>query len=287
MRFFFMFVLMLVHVPAISENTRHLATARDGKVIEYLEWGRGPAIVMVASLGRGAEDFSEIASKLSDRGFRVIAPEPRGVGRSDSAADGFTLHDYAADVASVIEYSGASPVVVLGHAYGNTVARTLATDRPDLVQGVILVAASGRAPISSEIRKAIANASNLAVAPDVRLSDLKKAYFAEGSDAGSWLGGWYPIVQASQWQAFNASKPDDYLSAGGHVPILAIHGQEDVIVPLQVSQDLKNTFGDRVSVVLVPHAGHALIPEQPALIVQAIIKWFDTTVAVKSSRTPR
>ena len=47
----------------------------------------------------------------------------------------------------MIDHAGVAPGVVLGHAYGNTGARTLATDRPDLVRGVILVAASGRAPL--------------------------------------------------------------------------------------------------------------------------------------------
>jgi len=75
-----------------------------------------------------------------------------------------TLHDYAADIAAIIEPEGRGPVVVVGHAYGHFVARMLATDRPDLVRGVALAAASAgkvpegahELPVSPEVRGAIA-----------------------------------------------------------------------------------------------------------------------------------
>jgi hypothetical protein len=45
-----------------------------------------------------------------------------------------TLHDYAADIAAIIEQEGRDPVAVVGHAYGHFVAPMVATDRPDLVR---------------------------------------------------------------------------------------------------------------------------------------------------------
>ncbi|TAM52199.1 MAG: alpha/beta hydrolase [Paraburkholderia sp.] len=269
------FLLALIALPlasAAAELHRH-TIATDGGAIEYLDWGSGPSIVMIASLGRGAEDFGEIASGLADRGFRVIAPQPRGIGQSTSSSNPMTLHDYAADVAAVIEQTGTGPAVVLGHAYGNTVARTLAADRPDLVSGVILVAASGRSPLDKEVRMAIAKASDLSVPAAQRLHSLEVAYFAKGNDAKVWLDGWYPDLQKRQWKAFNTSKPDEYIAAGGRVPILDIQGEEDAVIPGKYSQDLRHELGERVSVVVIPHAGHALIPEQPTAVINAITDW--------------
>lgn len=244
-----------------------------GARVEYTDLGFGPAVVMVASLGRAAEDFDDIAARVAAQGFRVLCPEPRGVGRSVGTLSDPTLHDFAADVAAVIEHAGVAPAVVLGHAYGNTVVRTLAADRPDLVRGVILVAASGRAPFSAEISKAIAMSSDLLLPDAERTGYLARGYFAPGNDASIWLHGWYPQTQVAQFKAFRKAKLDDYIAAGGKVPILDIQGDHDVIIPQRYSQDLHHELGNRVTVVVIANAGHAMLPEQPAAVASAITAW--------------
>ena len=77
-------------------------------------------------------------------------PEPRGYGESTGALDGVTLHDLAGDVARAIEDIGGAPVLVAGHAYGDRVGRMLASDRPDLVRGVVVMAAAGKFPPRAE-----------------------------------------------------------------------------------------------------------------------------------------
>ncbi|HEX4556698.1 MAG TPA: alpha/beta fold hydrolase, partial [Xanthobacteraceae bacterium] len=100
--------------------------------IEILLQGAGPLIALLPSLGRGAEDFDPIAEKLAAAGFRVLRPQPRGIGRSKGPMTGIDLHDYANDVAAAIEHAGGGPAFVVGHAFGNRVARLLATVRPEL-----------------------------------------------------------------------------------------------------------------------------------------------------------
>jgi pimeloyl-ACP methyl ester carboxylesterase len=55
--------------------------------------------------------------------------------------DGLTLHDFAGDVAAVIQELDLAAGFVLGHAFGNRITGTVAADRPELVRGVMLVAA--------------------------------------------------------------------------------------------------------------------------------------------------
>ena len=75
---------------------------------------------------------------------------------------GIDMHDYAADVAAVIAHADSGPAFVVGHAFGNRVARMLATDRPDLVRAVALVAANiGKAPSPPDVRAAIRAAPTL------------------------------------------------------------------------------------------------------------------------------
>ena len=263
----------LVAAPAWAEAVRRVLVERGDATIEYVDRGAGPAIMMIASLGRSAEDFDDLGARMVQNGFRVLCPEPRGVRRSAGALIDPTLHDFAADVAAVVEHAGVAPVVVLGHAFGNTVARTLAADRPDLVRGVILLAASGRAPFTKEIAEAIKNSSDVTIPNAERLSYLEKGYFAPGNDASMWLKGWYPATQAMQFPAFRRTERDDYISAGGKVPILDIQGDHDVIIPRQYSLDLQRELGDRVTVVVIPNAGHAMLPERPAAVAAAMTTW--------------
>ena len=60
---------------------------RDNNVqIEVLSQGSGPTIVLLPSLGRSGEDYNEVAAKLAANGFRVVRPQPRGIGRSKGLA---------------------------------------------------------------------------------------------------------------------------------------------------------------------------------------------------------
>src|SRR6478752_7608202 len=97
--------------------------------IEFLAQGHGPTMLLLPSLGRGADDFDSIASRIAAAGFRVVRPEPRGIGHSIGPMDGLTLYDLAEDAAAaLVADAGEAPVqpaVVAGHAFGNWVARAL------------------------------------------------------------------------------------------------------------------------------------------------------------------
>src|SRR5262245_54098727 len=85
--------------------------------IEVLAQGSGRRIVLLPSLGRGASDFDVMATWIAAAGFRVLRPQPRGIGRSLSAAPYADLQDCAADIAAVIEHDGGEAALVAGHAF--------------------------------------------------------------------------------------------------------------------------------------------------------------------------
>src|SRR5690349_5696908 len=126
---------------AISAGEERKRVDAGAARIEYVAHGQGPLIVLLPSLGRGAEDFDEVRRRLA-HACRVVTPQPRGIGGSSGPMTGITLHDYARDIAAVIESERGGPALVGGHAFGNFVARTLATDRADLVCGVALLGAT-------------------------------------------------------------------------------------------------------------------------------------------------
>jgi pimeloyl-ACP methyl ester carboxylesterase len=245
--------------------------------IEVLSQGKGPTIVILPSLGRSVRDYDQVAQYLVADGFRVLRPEPRGVGKSKGPMENLSVHDFASDVAMVIDEKKAGPVVVVGHAWGNFAARQLAADRPDLVKGVVVAAASAgkvppgstEKPISAEMRKAIDGAGDLKLPEAQRLQYLKEAFFATGNDASVWLGGWHPETHEAEGHARNTTPVDDYFAAG-NAPILDLQGENDAVAPRRFSQVLKNMLGDRVTVVVLPNAGHAMAPEQPKAMADAI-----------------
>src|SRR5208282_4410059 len=185
-----------------GQRTRKIVPAREGR-IEVIAEGEGPLLVLLPSSSRDAEDFDGIAASFAASGLRVLRPQPRGMGASVGRMEGITLHDFAADVASVIEADGGGPAVVLGHAFGQWVARTLAADRPDLVRGVVLAAAAAKnAP--PELREHLARCASPDLPDDARLAALRVAFFAPGHDPSEWLNGWHKQAGAAQRAAANA-----------------------------------------------------------------------------------
>src|SRR4051794_22777832 len=88
--------------------------------------GEGAPLVLLPGLGRSSSDLLPLAELLAEAGYGVLLPSPRGMEGSTGPLDGLTLHDLAADIAVLIEGWTEGPVTVIGHAFGNRVARTLA-----------------------------------------------------------------------------------------------------------------------------------------------------------------
>src|SRR3954449_8054264 len=86
--------------------------------------GSGEVVVLLPGMGRPASDLDPFAELLVQAGYRVLQPDPRGLG-SEGTLRGLTLHDLAADVAAVIQREGGRAVVI-GHGFGNRVARMVA-----------------------------------------------------------------------------------------------------------------------------------------------------------------
>jgi pimeloyl-ACP methyl ester carboxylesterase len=255
-------------IPAAVTST---IVQRGDVEIEVLAQGAGPCIVLLPSLGRGASDFDVMAAQIAGSGYRVLRPQPRGIGRSHSPEPYADLQDCAADIAAVIESDGGGAALVAGHAFGNRVARMLATDRPDLVRGVSLIAANvGHAPSTPPIREAIRNSANPALPDDERLKALRFAFFAPGNDPRPWLRGWHPEVLAAQRIAGDrTSRQADY--AAGSAPILYLQPGGDPLAHVEDAQEFKRALGDRVTVIVIDNASHAAIEEQPEAISRALV----------------
>jgi len=252
------------------ERTRGIVVRGDAR-IEVIAEGAGPLVVLLPSRGRDSEDYDEVAAGIARAGFRVLRPQPRGTGASSGPMTGLTLHDFAGDVAAVIAHAGGGPAVVAGHAFGNWVARMTAADHPQLVRGVIILAAAAKT-YPKALAEAVTRSADVTLADAERLGYLRSTFFAPGHDASVWLKGWYPDVNASQFAAGRATRQEEWWGAG-RAPLLDLQAALDPFKPRETANELKEEFGGRVTIAVIPDASHALIPEQPAAVVAAIIAW--------------
>ncbi|WKL15884.1 alpha/beta fold hydrolase [Comamonas testosteroni] len=242
--------------------------------IEYADQGTGRIICILPSLARSGRDYDVVAHHLQQDGFRVIRPEPRGIGNSHGPMQGLSLHDFAADVAAVLDQERTGPILIVGHAWGSQPARMLAADRPDLVCGVIMAAASaGKLPPESSempysrLRDAIDGASDFSLSEEQRLDCLRRAFFAPGHDPRVWLDGWNTEAHEAQSHARRSTPVDDYFTAGTQVPILDLQAEHDAVV---IPKVMKLYLGERVTEQVISDAGHAMAPEQPRAMADAI-----------------
>jgi pimeloyl-ACP methyl ester carboxylesterase len=268
-------LLLLGAAAAQAERVSEIV-AYDDVRIEVITEGSGPLVVLLPSRGRAAEDFDVVAAGIAKAGFRVVRPQPRGAGGSSGPMKDLSLHDFARDTAAVIRHEG-GPAVIVGHAFGNWVARMTAVDYPQLVRGVAIIAAAAKAyPAGFDGAKALSEAvrkSGDPALPDAeRLNYLRIAFFAPGSDASVWLKGWYPDMDEAQFAAGRATRQSEWWP-GGTVPLLDLQAALDPFKPRAMMNEIKDEFGERATIVVIPNASHALLPEQPAAVVEAIVAW--------------
>ena len=264
------FALCGVAVAAAAERRSELIHYNDVQIDVVID-GSGPAVVLLPSLARDSDDYDEVAEGLAADGFRVLRPKPRGIGRSTGPMIKITLHDFARDIAEVVKKLGGGKAVVVGHAYGNWVARMTAADHPDLVRGVVIAAAAAK-QYAPELSTAVTQAGNLSLSDEQRLAALRFGFFAPGNDPTVWLKGWHPEIRDAQRAAAAAVKQDEWWS-GGTAPLLDLQAANDPFKPESKRNEMKDEFGSRVTVMVIPNASHALIPEQPKAVVEALSRW--------------
>jgi pimeloyl-ACP methyl ester carboxylesterase len=262
---------MLMAAPVAAQERTRTLVKYDDVTIDTIAEGKGPLIVLLPSRGRDSEDYDEVAAGLAKEGFRVLRPQPRGMHASKGPLKGISLHDLARDVATVIERENAGPAVIVGHAYGNWVARMTAVDHPKLVRGVVLAAAAAK-KFPPRLSQLVSKSADPAVPEAERLAAMQEIFFASGNDPRIWLNGWWAEASEAQRVAAANVKQSDWWAAGT-VPLFDLQAGNDPFLPEASRNDLKTEFPDRVTVAVIPNSSHALLPEQPDAVVKAIAGW--------------
>ena len=240
-------------------------------------------MLMLASLGRPSSDFAALAADLLAAGYAALLVDLPGV---DAGAvpdhPPATLHELAGLALEAIAEEDL-PVAVVGHAFGGRVARCLAADHPQLVRSVVVLGGGGRIPGDPEAVAALRSCFDPALTPEQHLEAVSRAFFAPGNDPRVWADGWWPEAAELQLRASAATPVTDWWGAGLS-PVLVVVGTEDRISPPANGRQLVGELGGRATLVEVPGAGHALLPERPADVSAAVIEFLRRTFPVSRDR---
>jgi pimeloyl-ACP methyl ester carboxylesterase len=143
---------------------------------------------------------------------------------------------------------------------------------PDLVSSLVLLASPGPIQAKPEPATALRRIFIPELSDHEHLEAIALALFAEGNDPVAWVDGWYPLVAFAQAEAERQVPIEDIWNKL-RVEALVLQPLDDAIVPADNAELMLEQLGDLVSVVMIPGAGHALLPEQPEAVATAILSW--------------
>jgi len=269
----------------------HRLEVSDGAVVHVAEAGAGRAVLLVHGIALSAGVWSGQLRSLPRRGFRVLAMDLRGHGRSGVGTGGLSFERVAADIAEVAEALGLSDAVVVGHSMGAmAVLRLLATD-PALASGegwvaaLALVATSARPAAGRGVpgvrlalfasRPALAVAANLArllsgpTLPDHEVADpIAAVTFAGHADPGAVrfvrrVSAGVP-ARTTVELALRAVRLDHSgVLASITVPTAVVFGTDDLVTPPGHARTLAASIPGSELVELTG-CGHEVMLERPS-----------------------
>jgi pimeloyl-ACP methyl ester carboxylesterase len=277
-------------------------SAIDGFRLAYDRSGRGPAVVMLHGWPGGRSDYREVVPLLADVAD-VITPDLRGFGESDQhqadPAAQYSAAGQARSVAALIGELGLTHPVIAGYDIGSRIAQTLAAERPDLVQALVIsppVPGIGDRILSPDAQREfwyqqfhrldlatqLIDGDPRAVhaylrhfwenwsgpdfeLPAQHLEDLVTAYAPQGAFAASI--GWYRAGAGSVARSL-AEKPPapaDRIT----VPTTVLWPAHDPLFPPEWSDRIDEFFAD-ARLIHLPGAGHFTPLERPAEFAAAV-----------------
>ena len=251
-------------------------TTKDGTEIYYNDWGSGMPVVFSHGWPLCADAWEDQMFFLAQHGYRCIAHDRRGHGRSSQPWTGNDMDTYADDLAALVAHLNLRDVVHIGHSTGGgEVVRFLARHGTAQASQAVLVGAvppvmlksdanPGGLPIDAfdQIRSAVhADRSQFWL-------DLSMAFYgynrpgakvSEGVRQSFWRQGQLAGMPASYFciKAFSETDMTEDLKKID-IPVLVIHGDDDQIVPIADSAMLSSKLIKDVTLKIYPGAPHGL-----------------------------
>ena len=269
------------HKPNPSSDSRgnrtvNMITAKDGTQIYYKDWGRGPVVTFSHGWPLNADAWDGQMQFLAQNGFRVVAHDRRGHGRSEQASSNNDMNGYADDLATVIETLDLKNITLVGHSTGGgEVVRYLARHGTKRAAKAVLIGA-----VPPLMLKTAANAEGIPIEvfDGLRASVLKDRsqfykefavpFFSANREGAKVSQGtldqfWLWSMQAglkNAYECIKAFSETDFTEdlKKIDIPTLLMHGEDDQIVPIQASAKKAEKLLRNVKATYYAGAPHGL-----------------------------
>jgi len=248
----------------------------DGTEIYYKDWGKGPVVTFSHGWPLSSDAWDGQMLFLAQNGFRVVALDRRGHGRSSQAAFGNDMNGYADDLAAVIEALDLKDATLVGHSTGGgEVARYIARHGTKRVAKAILVAAvppimlkSASNPEGLPIEVFDKLRSGIAQDRSQFYKDLAILFYGANRPGAKVSQGtldqfWLWSMQAglkNAYESIKAFSETDFTEdlKKFDVPTLVLHGEDDQIVPVHDSARKSARLIKGAKEIYYPGAPHGL-----------------------------
>ena len=267
-------------------------TTQDGTEIFYKDWGSGPPIMFHHGWPLSSDDWDAQMLFFQHHGFRVIAHDRRGHGRSSQTGGGHDMDHYAADAAAVVEALDLQGAIHVGHSTGGgEVARYVARHGQGRAAKAVLISAVPPVMIKSETNP---GGTPMEAFDGLRtqLAADRAAFYTqvpfpfynfnregvpmnEGVARNWWRQGMMGGANA-HYDGIKAFSETDFTEdlKAIDVPVLVLHGEDDQIVPIDDAARRSITFLKHGELKTYPGFPHGMCTTHAEVINADLLAFF-------------
>jgi len=249
---------------------------KDGTEIYYKDWGKGPVVTFSHGWPLSSDAWDGQMLFLVQKGFRVVAHDRRGHGRSSQASSGNDMDGYADDLAAVIEALDLNDATLVGHSTGGgEVARYIGSHGTKRVAKAVLIAAvpplmvkTATNPEGLPIEVFDGMRSGLTKDRSQFYKDLAIAFYGANREGAKVSKGildqfWLWSMQAglkNAYESIKAFSETDFTEdlKKFNIPTLVMHGEDDQIVPVKDAAKKSARLIKGAKEIYYPGAPHGL-----------------------------